>query len=123
MKSAGWAASARTKRKKLKIRGIEGLREKIFQLIGFGFAVQVDQDQLHVAAKLPENLPAGATGRREIFGIGGHGHAAELAYAFRDRLEHGHAFGAEGEAVGGIFYVAPGVNPAVAVFRSEEHTS
>src|ERR1019366_6177206 len=116
MKSAGSAASARTKRKKLKIRGIEGLREKIFQLIGFGFAGQVDQHQFHVAAKLPENLPAGAAGRREILGIGGHGHAAEVADAFGDGLEHGHAFGAEGEAVGGILDVAPGMNPAVAVF-------
>src|ERR1017187_7647250 len=121
MKSAGSAASARTKRKKLKIRGIEGLREKIFQAIGFGFAGQVDQHQLHVAAKLPENLPAGAAGRCEIFGIGGHGHAAELADAFRDCLEHGHAFGAEGEAVGGILHVAPGVNPAVAVFDGRAH--
>src|ERR1022692_35606 len=116
MKSAGSAASARTKRKKLKIRGIEGLREEIFQAIGFGFAGQVDQHQLHVAAKLPENLPAGAAGRCEIFGIGGHGHAAEVADAFRDCLEHGHAFGAEGEAVGGILHVAPGMNAAVVVF-------
>src|ERR1035441_7707351 len=116
MKSAGSAASARTKRKKLKIRGIEGLREEIFQAIGFGFAGQVDQHQLHVAAKLPENLPAGAAGRCEIFGIGGHGHAAEVADAFRDCLEHGHAFGAEGEAVGSIFHVASGMNAAVVVF-------
>src|ERR1035441_4788969 len=116
MKSAGSAASARTKRKKLKIRGIEGLREKIFQLIGFGFAGQVDQHQFHVSAKLPENLPAGAAGRRQILGIGGHGHAAELADAFRDRLEHRHAFGAKREAEGGILHVAPGMNPAVAVF-------
>src|ERR1035438_3804135 len=116
MKSAGSAASARTKRKKLKIRGIEGLREKIFQAIGFGFAGQVDQYQFHGPAKLPENLPAGAAGRREILGIGGHGHAAELADAFRDRLEHRHAFGAKREAEGGILHVAPGMNPAVAVF-------
>src|ERR1039457_1755841 len=99
MKSAGSAASARTKKKKLKIRDIEGLREEIFQLIGFGCAVQVDQHQFHVSAKLPENLPAGAAGRRQIVGIGGHRHPAELADAFRDCLEHGHAFGAEGEAV------------------------
>src|ERR1035441_10621577 len=103
MKSAGSAAdravTPRTKRKKLKIRGIEGLREKVFQAIGFGFAVQVDQHQLHVSAKLPENLPAGATGRRQVFGIGGHGHAAELADAFGNRLEHRHAFGAKSEPV------------------------
>src|ERR1035438_2336280 len=113
MKSAGSAASARTKRKKLKIRGIEGLREKIFQLIGFGFAVQVTPHQFPSSANLPENLPAGAAGWRQIFGIGSHGHAAEVADAFRDCLEHGHAFGAEGEAVGGILHVAPGMNAAV----------
>src|ERR1035437_11060088 len=97
--SAGWAASARAKRKKLKIRDIEGLREKIFQLIGFGFAVQVDQHQFHVSAKLPENLPAGAARRRQIFGIGGHHHAAELAAAFRYRLEHRDALRAKREPV------------------------
>src|ERR1035438_9209689 len=117
MKSAGSAADCvvkpRTKRKKLKIRGIEGLREKIFQAIGFGFAGQVDQYQFHVPAKLPENLPEGAAGRREILGIGGHGHAAELADAFRDCLEHGHAFGAEREAVGSVFDVASGMNAAM----------
>src|ERR1039457_6825205 len=117
MMSAGWAASARTKRKKLKIRDIEGLREKIFQPIGFGFAAQVDQHQLYVSAKLPENLPAGAAGRGQIFGIGGHRHAAELADAFGDGLEHGDAFGAKCQPVGGILHVAAGMNPPIGVFN------
>src|ERR1019366_6032188 len=121
MMSAGWAASARTKRKKLKIRDIEGLREKVFQSIGFGFAAQVDQHQLHVSAKLPENLPAGAAGRGQIFGIGGHRHAAELADAFGDGLEHGDAFGAKCQPVGGILHVAAGMNPPVAVFNRRAH--
>src|ERR1019366_6910044 len=121
MMSAGWAASARTKRKKLKIRDIEGLREKIFQPIGFGFAAQVDQHQLYVSAKLPENLPAGAAGRGQIFGIGGHRHAAELADAFGDGLEHGDAFGAKCQPVGGILHVAAGMNPSVAVFNRRAH--
>src|ERR1035437_116687 len=119
--SAGSAASARTKRKKLKIRDIEGLREKIFQPIGFGFAVQVDQHQFHVSAKLPENLPAGAAGRRQIFGIGGHRHAAELAGAFGDRLEHRDTFRAKREPVGRILHVAPGVNAPIAVFNRRAH--
>src|SRR5450759_449993 len=121
MKSAGSAASARTKRKKLKIRDIEGLREKFFHPIGFGFAAQVDQHQLHVAAEFPEDLPAGAAGRRQIIGIGGHRHAAELADAFGDRLKHRHAFGAKRQPVGGILYVAPGMNPPAAVFNRRAH--
>src|ERR1039457_4022281 len=106
MKSAGWAASARTKRKKLKIRDIEGLREEIFQLIGFGFTVQVDQHQFHVSAKLPENLPAGAARRRQLFGIGGPPHPAGTSGAPRERPLKGDAFRAKGEPVGGIFHVA-----------------
>ena len=76
-----FGASVATKRKKLQIRNIEGLREEIFQLVGFGFAVQVDQHDFDIAAELPEDLPAGAAGRREHAGIGRHRHAAELADA------------------------------------------
>ena len=110
------AASVETKRKKLQIRSIEGLREKIFQSIGFGFAAQVDQHDFDVAAELPEDLAAGAAGRRESVGIGGHGHAAELADAFGDGFEDGHALGADGEAVSGVLDVAAGVDAAGGVF-------
>src|SRR5664279_1980 len=111
MTSAGSAApSVKTKRKKLKIRDIEGLREKFFQVIGFGLALQVDQHEFHVSAELPENLPARSARRRQLGGIGGHGHPAEFADAFRNRLEHRHALGTKRESVGRVFDVAPGVD-------------
>ena len=52
----------------LEIRRIESFREQIFELIGFGFAVQIDQRHWHVAAELPQDLPARATRRSEIVG-------------------------------------------------------
>ena len=84
---------------------------------GFGLAVQVGQHQFDIAAELPEDLPAGAAGRRQHVGIGGHRDAAELARAFGDGFEDGHALGAEGQAVGGVFDVAAGVDAAVDVFQ------
>src|SRR6266568_3009302 len=87
MTSAGSAApSVKTKRKKLKIRDIEGLREEFFKVIGFGLALQVHQHEFHVSAELPQNLPARAAWRRQLGRIGGHGHPAEFSHAFRDRL-------------------------------------
>src|ERR1017187_7812314 len=121
IQSAGAAASEAMKRKKLQIRCIEGLREKFFQTVGFGLAARVHQDDVHVAAKFPQNLPARAAGRSQHIGIGRHRHAPELAHAFGDGFEHGHALGAEGEAVGGILDVATGMDMAVAVFDGRAH--
>src|SRR5207244_6607581 len=121
MKSAGSADSVRTKRKTLKIRDIEGFWEKIFQLIRFGFAVQVGQHQFHVAAELPENLPAGAARRRKDFGIGGHRHAAELADALGDRLEYGNTLRTQRKPVSGVLHIASGVYAPVDVFGRRAH--
>src|SRR5579863_3286959 len=43
-------------------RIIERPREQIFQANYLGLAVQVGESELDVAAKLPQNLPARATG-------------------------------------------------------------
>src|ERR1035437_3617586 len=81
IQSAGWASRETAKRKKLQIRTIEGFWEEIFQLIGFGFAARVHQDDFHVAAEFPQNLPARAAGRRQRVGVGRDGDAPELAHA------------------------------------------
>ena len=99
----------------------KGFGKRSFKPIGFGLAARVDQHDLDVAAELPEDLAAGAAGRGEHLGIGGHGHAAELARAFGDGLENGHALGADGEPVGGVFHVAAGVDAAIGVFHRGAH--
>src|SRR5579862_589230 len=100
-----------------KKRSIEGPREEIFHLELFGFAVEVGESDLDVAAKLPDNLTAGAAGRSEKLGVGSHGDAAKFARAFRDCFPNGDAFGAYGEAVGRVFDVAAGENAAVFGFE------
>ena len=118
MTSAGSAANAeRARRKKLQIRNIEGFGEELFQVVGFGFAGEVDQHEFDIAAEFPEDLAAGSAGRSQSVGIGGDGDAAEFSGAFADRLEDGDALGAEGESVGGVFDVAAGVDAAVDVFK------
>src|ERR1017187_2185940 len=117
IQSAGSAKSTETKRKKLQIRNIEWLRKEIFETIGFGFAVKVHQHDLDIPTELPENLPAGAAGRGQTVGIGGHRHPAELAHTLGDPLKKGDTLGADGEAVRGVFAGAPGVNVAVDIFQ------
>src|SRR5258706_16170045 len=79
----------------LEIRNIEGLREEVFELIGFGLAVEVGEDQFHVAAKLPEDLAARSTRRGQGIGIGRDGHATEFSDALADGFEDRDALGAE----------------------------
>src|ERR1022692_3829964 len=90
------------KSRKLQKRRIEWPWEKIFQAEGFRLAVEVGEQQFHVAAELPEDLAASAAGRCERIGVRDDGHAPELACAFGDRLEDSHALGAEGQAVSGV---------------------
>src|SRR5215472_5963855 len=78
---------------------------------------RVDQDDLDVAAELPQDLAAGAAGRGQRVRVGSDGDAAELTDAFADGLENGDALGADGEAVGRVFDVATGVDAAVGVFQ------
>ena len=47
-----------------------------------------------------------------LAGVGDHGDRHELAMPLGERLEHGDAFGADGEAVGGVLDVAAGDNVA-----------
>ena len=64
-------------------------------------------------AELPEDLAAGAAGRRRRCGVGDDGDARELAMPFGERLEHRDALGADGQAVGGVLDVAAGDDRAV----------
>jgi hypothetical protein len=79
--------------------------------------VQVRKHQFHIAAELPEDLAASAAGRRQRIGVGHHGHAPELARAFGDGFEDGHALGAEGQAVAGVLDIAAGVDAARGIFQ------
>src|SRR6266849_4322656 len=94
------------------MRGIERLREQISHLEDFGLAFEIRHDHGNVAAKFPNQLAAGSARRRKSIGIRHHGNGLEPALAFTDGLEDGDAFGANGEAIGGVFNVAPAKNSA-----------
>src|SRR5947209_8117670 len=121
IQSAGSAASAEAKSKKLQIRNIEWLREQIFQTIRFGLAVQIDQHDFDVAAEFPQNLTAGAARWSKDIRIGRNRGAAELADTLGNGFKHRHALGADGESVGGILHVAAGVNASFGVFDGRAH--
>src|SRR5690349_19361292 len=121
IQSAGSAARADTNRKKLKIRNIEWLRKEIFQSVRFGFAVQVDQHDLDIAAEFPEDLPAGAARRREHCAVGGHRDSPKRPHTFGNRLKDRYAFGAERESVSSVLHVAAGMDTSLDVFESRAH--
>ena len=100
----------------LQERSVEGAGEQRPESQGFGLSVQVCEHQFDVAAELPEDLAAGSAGRRQYVRIGDYGHSDEVAGAFRDGLEDGDAFGANGQAVGGVFDIAAGENAAGFIF-------
>src|ERR1039458_3980270 len=121
IQSAGAPASVAMKKKKLQIRCIEGLREKFFQTVGFGFAAQVHQDDVHVAAKFPENLPARAARRGQYIGIGRHRRPPELAHAFRDGFKYRYPLGANSESIRRILHIAARMDAPVAVLNRRAH--
>src|SRR3984893_13658720 len=76
------------------------------------FPFQVGEDNLRVAAKFPDNLPASSARRRERISVGHDGHGVEPALAFGDCLENRDALGAQRQAVGGVLHIAAGENSA-----------
>ncbi len=79
---------------------------------------KVGQHDFDVAAELPEDLAAGATGRREGWCVGDYRDAFELPCSFGNGFENGDALRADGQAVGGVFDVAACMDLAFLVFES-----
>src|SRR5579863_4122850 len=90
--------------------------------MGFGVATRIDQQDLDIAGKFPQNLAAGPAGWRESVGIGRGGEPAEGARAFGNRLENGDALGADREAITGVLDVASGMEAAGRVFERRPDT-
>ena len=69
-------------------------------------AIQIGKNDLQIAGKLPQNLPARTAWWGGCFRRGDDDHASELAVSLRERLEDGDALGADGQAIRGVFDVA-----------------
>ncbi len=85
------------------------------------FSLQISEDHLEVAGELPEDLAARAARRRRRLRRRDDGDATERAMAVRQRLVHGHALGADRQAVGGVLDVAAGDDRAVRRLERRAH--
>ena len=77
---------------------VERQGEQFAQRMATGFAIQVRQNHLEVAAELPQNLTTGATGRRRASVSATTAIRSKLAMAFPKAPEHRHALGADRQA-------------------------
>src|SRR5690348_10930600 len=84
-------------------RGVEGFGKKIRHANGFRLTFEIGEDDGDIAAKLPNELAASAAGRGQRVRVGDDSNRIEAAFAFADGFENGHALGADGEPVRGVF--------------------
>ena len=84
-------------------------------------AAEVGENHLEVAAELPQNLTTGATGRRRRVSVGDDDDASKPAMAFRKRLEHRHALGANRQPVRRVLDVAPADDDTLARLERRTH--
>ena len=87
---------------------IERQWQQVLQLMPAGLATKVGQNHFNIAAELPQNLAACATGRRRRVGVSHDGNTAEFAMSFGEGLEHRDTLGAEREPVRRVLDVATG---------------
>jgi len=78
----------------------------------FHIPLEIAENYFGVSTKLPNNLAARATGRRELVGVGDDCDGVETSLAFGESLEDGHSFGAHGQAIAGVFHIATGIDAA-----------
>src|SRR6476620_2118786 len=90
--------------------GVKRLRQKLSDIDDFTLPLQIRQRDLGVLGVFPDNLPASAARRSQLFGVDDNHEIGEIAFTFRQRLPNRHAFGADGQAVTRAFDVAAGVN-------------
>ena len=70
IQSAGSANIAEVKMRMLQKRNIERFWKKLADAVSCALAAQVDQGDFDIAAKLPQDLPARAVGRRQLVRVG-----------------------------------------------------
>src|ERR1043166_8298705 len=89
---------------------VERLRQKLSDIDDFTLPLQVCQSDLGVLGIFPDDLPAGATRRRQLFGVNHDHQIGKVAFTFRQSLPNRDAFSAHGQTIAGAFDVAAGVD-------------
>jgi hypothetical protein len=79
--------------------GIKGSGQQVEDMHFLSLASQVCQDYRCVFGELPNNLPAGTTGRRQCFGIGDDNQIGKVSFAFRQRLPDRYSLSAHGQSI------------------------
>ena len=85
------------------------------------FATKVREHDFQVAAELPEDLAARSTRWCRTLRVRNDRDAAESLVPLRQRLEHRHALGADGQTVCRVLDVAPGDNRPVNGLERRTH--
>ena len=91
----------------------KGLRKQLRETKGLGFSSQVREDDLDIPTKIPHELAARTTGRREFIRVGNDNDPDEVVCPLRKRFEQGNPFRTNRETVAGTFNVAAGEHPPV----------
>src|SRR6478672_9706113 len=81
---------------------VERQREQVLEAVMAFDLGKVREHDFEVAAELPQNLTARATGRRGVGGISDNRDSRERSMALGQRLEHGHTLGAHRQTVGRV---------------------
>lgn len=100
---------------------IERAREQIGNVKFFRLSVQICENNGRVARKLPDDLAAGAAGRRQRFRVGNDGKLSKLPFTFRQGFPNRDAFRADSQSITRALDVAAGVNFAArCAYRSAD---
>ena len=105
-----WIAQARAPLPLGQIGGPEGSGEQRFERNRNLFTARAAGNYLGAGPKLIDHLPAGAAGGGGGFSGRINNHAGDTFFAGGNGAKDSGAFGAVGESVGSVFYIATGID-------------
>ena len=99
----------------------KGLWKQLCETKGLGFTGQVRQDDLEIPTKIPQELAARTTGRREFIRVGNDNNADEVVDSLGERLEQRNPFRTNRQTVAGALNVAAGKHSPVTAEQRRAH--
>src|SRR5690349_3405582 len=89
---------------------IKRARQQLAHVKDFALPGEIRENDLRAARKLPDDLPASATRRRQRFRIRNYRQLRKLSFTFRQRFPDRDALRTHRQAITRALDVAPGVN-------------
>ena len=87
----------------------------------FALAVEVREHDRRASREFPDDLAAGATGRRQRFRVGNYSKFSKLPFTFRKRLPNRNAFRANSQSITRALDVAASVDLATRSSHRRAH--